>query len=99
MAGTIEAASSNMFTLPVTKCGGLVQELPARALLEPEARSTGSHCGGQATACSTSASLLAAQGFKVFGMKAKAAATPTRTTSARELDTCFVACVPGGSRG
>ena len=36
----------------------------------PEARSTGNHCGGQATAWSTSTSLLATQGFVVFGMKA-----------------------------
>ena len=57
-----------------------------------EARSTGSHCGGQTTGWSTSASLLARQGFVVFGMKAaqKAAAAPMRT-NARGLDACFFA--------
>jgi len=35
-----------------------------------EARSIGNHCGGQATAWSTSTSLLAVQGFVVFGTKA-----------------------------
>ena len=56
-----------------------------------EARSAGSHCGGQKTAWSTSASLLATQSFVVFGTKAKAKATPMRTTSARELDACLSA--------
>ena len=65
---------------------------PLPASWELEARSTGSHCGGQTTGWSTSASLLATQGFVVFGMKAaqKAAATPMKT-SARELDACFFA--------
>ena len=59
-----------------------------------EARSTGSHCGGQTTGWSTSASLLARQGFVVFGMKAaqKAAATPMRT-SARKREASFFACI------
>ena len=62
-----------------------------RASLEL-ARSTGSHCGGQTTGCSTSASLLAMQGFVVFGMKAaQKAATMQMRTSARELNACFFA--------
>ena len=66
---------------------------PARSTPSLEARSTGSHCGGQTTGWSTSASLLATQGFVVFGMKAaqKAAATPMRT-SARHVDACSFAC-------
>ena len=81
MAGTIEAVASKRLTSPITKCG-----------VQPEARNTGSHCGGLATACSTSASLLAVQGFVVYGMKAaqKAAA---RMTAAREVDACFFACI------
>ena len=60
---------------------------------ELEARCTGSHCGGLTTAWSASASLLATQGFVVFGMKAaqKAAATPMRT-SARKGELCSFAC-------
>jgi hypothetical protein len=59
---------------------------------ELEARSTGSHSGGQTMGWSTSANLLAAQGLAVFEMKAaqKVAATPMRT-SARELEACFFA--------
>ena len=56
-----------------------------------DARSTGSHCSGQATGCwLTSASLLATMGFVMCGMEAaqKAAATLTRT-SARELEASF----------
>ena len=64
---------------------------PARSTPSLEARSTGSHCGGQTTGRSISASLLATQGFTLFGMKAKAADTPMRTTSARELEACFFA--------
>ena len=43
-------------------------------------RSTGSHCGGHATGCSTSASLLATLSLVMCGMKAvkKAAATPMK---------------------
>ena len=80
VAGTIEAVASKRLTSPITKCG-----------VHPEARNTGSHCGGQATACSASVSLPAVQGLVVYGMKAaqKAAA---RTTAAREVDACFFAC-------
>ena len=90
-AGTIEAEPEKRFTLPFTQCGvqAAARRLVERASRELEARSTGSHCGGQTTGWSTSASLLATQGF---GMKAaqKAAATPMRT-SARELDACVFA--------
>ena len=49
----------------------------------PIARSTGSHCGGHARGCSTSASLLATLGLVMCGMKAvkKAAATPMRKSA------------------
>ena len=48
-----------------------------------QARSTGSHCGGHARGCSTSASLLATLGLVMCGMKAvkKAAATPMRKSA------------------
>jgi len=49
-----------------------------------EATSTGSHCGGQATGLSSSASLLVTQGLLVTcGTKAaqNAVATPMRTTT------------------
>ena len=63
-----------------------------RASLELEASSTGSHCGGQTTGWSTTASLLATQGSVVFGMKAaQKAATTQMRTSARELDACSFA--------
>ena len=82
-----------LFTSPTTQCGlqAAARRVVERALWV-EARSTGSHCGGQTTGWSTSASLLATQGFAVFGMKAaqKAAATPMRT-NARDLDACFFA--------
>ena len=66
--------------------------LVERASSELEARSTGSHCGGLTTAWSASTSLLATQGFVVFGMKAaqKAVATPMRT-SAWKREVCFFA--------
>ena len=52
-------------------------------------RSTGSHCGGHATGCSTSATLLATLGLVMCGMKAvkKAAATPMRK-SAWKCEAC-----------
>ena len=91
MPGNIEAVSDILFTSPTTQCGlqAAARRVVERALWV-EARSTGSHCGGQTTGWSTSASLLATQGF---GTKAaqKAAATLMRTTSARDLDTCFFA--------
>ena len=94
MAGTIEAEDAKLFTLPISQCGvqAAARRLVEKASLELEARSTGSHCGGQTTGWSTSASLLATQGFVVFGMNAaqKAAATPMKM-SARELDACFFA--------
>ena len=94
-AGTIEAEDAKLFTLPISQCGvqAAARRLVERASLELEARSTGSHCGGQTTGWSTPASLLATQGFVVFGMKAaqKAAATPMRT-SARHVDACSFAC-------
>ena len=64
----IEAVAGKSSTLPTTQCGlqAAARRLVERALWV-EARSTGSHCGGQTTAWSTSASLLATQGF---GMKA-----------------------------
>ena len=91
-AGTIEAVAEKLFTLPITKCGVQAATVERRRSSELEARSTGSHCGGLTTAWSTSASLLARQGFVVFGMKAaqKAAATPMRT-SARKREVCFFA--------
>jgi hypothetical protein len=52
------------------------------------ARSTGSHCGGHATAWLASASLLATLGFVVCGVKAQKAATPMRM-SARKLEAFF----------
>ena len=98
MPGNIEAVAGKSSTLPTTQCGlqAAARRLVERALWV-EARSTGSHCGGQTTAWSTSASLLATQGF---GMKAaqKAAATLMRTKSARELDACFFAYRSGGVR-
>ena len=68
---------------------GTMSPLPASW----EASSTGSHCGGQTMGRLSSASLLAAQGFVVFGMKAaqKVAATLMRK-STRELEACFFAC-------
>ena len=54
---------------------------------------TGSHCGGHATACSTTVSLLATLGFVTCGMEATTkppAATPTRT-SARKREACSFA--------
>ena len=55
-AGIIDAASGNPSTSPVTKCAvqpGLIASSMRRrvesASWELEARSTGSHCGGQAT--------------------------------------------------
>ena len=76
--------------------GGGVGDPGERASLELEpleARSTGSHCGGQTTGRSTSASLPATQGFVVFGLKAaqKAVLTTQMRTSARELEACFFA--------
>ena len=93
-AGVIEAVSEKPFTLPSTQCGtqAAASRLVERASRELEARSTGSHCGGQTTGWSTSASLLATQGFVVFGMKAaQKAATMQMRTSARELNACFFA--------
>jgi hypothetical protein len=60
---------------------------------ELEARSTCIHCGGHTTGWMSSASLLAALGFVMCGLKAaeKAAATPTRT-SARKLEASVFAC-------
>ena len=64
--------------------GGGMGDSGERASLEL-ARSTGSHCGGQTTGCSTSASLLATLGFIVMcGMKAafmNTAATPRRISA------------------
>ena len=91
MAGIIEAVAEKLATLPITKCGVQAATVERRRSSELEARSTGSHCGGLTTAWSTSASLLATQGFVVFGMKAKVAANPMRRTSAREPEACFFA--------
>ena len=92
MAGTIEAVAEKLFTSPITQCGTQAATVERRRSSELEARSTGSHCGGLTTAWSASASLLATQGFVVFGMKAaqKAAATPMRT-SARKRELCSFA--------
>ena len=92
MAGIIEAVAEKLITLPITKCGVQAATVERRRSSELEARSTGSHCGGLTTAWSTSASLLATQGFVVFGMKAaqKAVATPMRT-SAWKREVCSFA--------
>ena len=92
MAGTIEAVAEKLFTLSLTQCGTQAATVERRRSSELEARSTGSHCGGLTTAWSASASLLATQGFVVFGMKAaqKAAAKPMRT-SARKRELCSFA--------
>ena len=73
-----EVVAGKSFTLPTTQCGvqAAARRRVERASWELEARSTGSHCGGLTTAWSASASLLATQGFVVFGMKAKVAAPP-----------------------
>ena len=94
MPGNSEAVAGKSFTLPTTQCGvqAAARRLVERASWELEARSTGSHCGGQTTVWSTSTSLLVTQGFVVFGMKAKVAANPMRRTSVRELEACFFAC-------
>ena len=115
MPGNIEAVSDILFTSPTTQCGlqAAARRVVERALWV-EARSIGSHCGGQTTGCSTtSASLLATQGFVVFGMSAahEKAATMQMRTSARELNACFFAytsveirvwgsgCMAGGWHG
>ena len=51
------------------------------------ARRSGSHCGGNATGCSASASLLATLGLVMCGMTAaqKAAATPMRTSAQKRV--------------
>ena len=51
------------------------------------ARRNGSHCGGNATGCSASASLLATLGLVMCGMTAaqKAAATPMRTSAQKRV--------------
>eukprot|EP00964_Phaeocystis_antarctica_P061476 scaffold36749_cov71-Phaeocystis_antarctica.AAC.1 len=55
--------------------------------VEAVARSNGSHCGGHATRCSASASLLATLGLLMCGMTAaqKAAATPMRTSAQKRV--------------
>ena len=95
-AGIIEAVSEKPFTLPITQCGvqAAARRLVERASRELEARSTGSHCGGLTTAWSTSASLLARQGWRwqgLFGMKAAQKAAATLMTSARKRKVCFFA--------
>ena len=74
MAGTIEAIAEKRLTSPTTHRGG--------QRIWPW--STGSHCGGYATGCSTSAGSLATPGLLVMcGMKRlqKTAVTPMRVSA------------------
>ena len=93
MAGCIVALALTSATLPITQCGVQSTAMHSTSLRRPElaARSTGSHCGGHATAWLIFASLTL--GVVMCGMKAvqKAAATPMRT-SALVLEGPFLAC-------